>query len=242
MGRSVVFMSAVLAVVLLFQMANSEPVKVFAGDFVGLAPLANVPMDWIENGTTFVTDENGVAMLEAPIGASVTVNFLGNDKYHQTQSPTVTVPPGGLTTVLNQLVMQVPTHFLFDFFSAVSPGTKNMSECQVVVTVCNVNKTVFDHAQGLPGTVAVLSPAVESKEFYFGTWGSLSNDTNPFPNNLTSTSFDGGVLFENIPPSNQWYEVTATHPGYTFTSTRFQCLHPGFINAAPNQGPRATPL
>jgi hypothetical protein len=224
--------------------ATAEPVKVIALDFIGLAPLVGATMDWLETGASYITDADGVVMLDAPIGASVTINFSGNDKYHQTQSSTVEVPAGGLTTVFDQLVMQVPTHFLFDVFWTLSPGShKNLSNCQVVVTVCNVNKTVYSSAQGLPGTVATLTPALESQIFYFGTWGKLSNDTNPLPNNLTSTSFDGGVLFENIVPNpDQWYEVTASHPGYTFTSTRFRCLKAGFVNAAPNQGPRATPV
>jgi hypothetical protein len=233
-----------LAIALLFGTAATEPVRVIALDYIGLDPLVGASMMWIENGTTHLTDENGVVVLDAPAGSNVTINFPGDEKYTPTQSVTVIVPSGGLTTVMDQLVMQVPTHFLYDMFSLVTPGKKNTSStCQLVVTVCNVNKTIYDHAQGLPGTVAVLTPAVESKEFYFGTWGKLSNDTNPLPNNLTSTSFDGGVLFENIPPSSdQWYEVTAHHEGYVFTTTRFRCLQPGFVNAAPNQGPRATRL
>ncbi|CUG88092.1 Hypothetical protein, putative [Bodo saltans] len=233
-----------IASALLSVSVTAEPVKVIALDFVGLAPLVGATMDWLETGASYITDADGVVMLDAPVGASVTINFSGNDKYHQTQSSTVEVPAGGLTTLYNQLVMQVPTHFLFDVFWTLSPGEhKNTSNCQVVVTVCDVNKTVYSHAQGLPGTVATLTPALESQTFYFGTWGKLSNDTNPLPNNLTSTSFDGGVLFENLAPNpDQWYEVTASHPGYSFSSTRFRCLKAGFVNAAPNQGPRATPL
>ncbi|CUG88091.1 Hypothetical protein, putative [Bodo saltans] len=235
--------SCAIVIAVMISFVTAEPVKVIALDFVGLAPLVGATMDWLETGASYITDADGVVMLDAPIGASVTISFSGNSEYHQTQSSTVEVPVGGLTTLYNQLVMQVPTHLLFDVFWTVSPGTKNTSNCQVVVTVCNVNKTVYSQEQGLLGTVATLTPALESQTFYFGTWGKLSNNTNPLPNNLTSTSLDGGVLFENIAPNpDQWYEVTASHPGYSFSSTRFRCLKAGFVNAAPNQGPRATPL
>lgn len=224
---------------------HAEPVRVVASDFVdSKKPLVGISLEWMERGTTGVTDANGVLMLDADVGSTVTINFAGDDAYHQTQGVTVTVPPGGLTTELNEIVMQVPSLFTYDLFFLVTPGHKNTSACQLVVTVCNVNKTVHDPAQGLPGTVATLTPPTESTTFYFGTWGKWSNATNPLPNNLTSTSFDGGVLFENIPPNaNQWYEVQASHVGYTFTTTRFRCTQGGlFINGAPNQGPRATPV
>jgi hypothetical protein len=39
----------------------------------------------------------------------------------------------------------------------------------------------------LPGVVATLHPTVNQDIFYFGTWGDLSNKTNPLPNKLTST-------------------------------------------------------
>lgn len=232
----------IAAVALVLCAVTAVPVKLVALDYVSGHPLSNSQMQWLENGTTFITDSNGAVEFDAEVGVNITINFPGDATYHQTQSTTVIVPPEGLTTLLNQIVMQIPSHLLFDVFFLVVPGKKNDSACQVVVTVCNVNKTVYDHAQGLPGTVAVLDPPIESKTFYFGTWGKLSNATNPLPNNLTSTSFDGGVIFENIPVNaEQWYVVSAYHEGYEFTQSYFRCTQEGlFINGAPNLGPRAT--
>lgn len=221
---------------------SADPVDVIALDFGSGAPLVNVTLQWLETGQAFTTDANGRLSLNVTPGSNVTMNFPGDEEHRQTQGVTVVVPVGGLTNDLDEIVMQIPSHFLFDLFFFVTPGAKNESACQVVVTVCNVNKTVYDMPQGLPGTVAVLTPSTQSKTFYFGTWGKLSNDTNPFPNDLNASSFDGGVLFENIPPDpKQWYEVNAYLEGYTFSSTAFRCTQGGlFINGAPNQGPRAT--
>lgn len=224
--------------------AFSAPVKIVALDYVSGRALAGIELEWIENGSSYTTDDEGVVMLDAPVGSNMTVNFAGNSDYHQVESVTVRVPEEGLTTLYDQLVMQVPSNLMYDIFFLVIPGKKNESRCQAVVTVCDVNKTVYSHPQGLPGTVAVLAPALQSKTFYFGTWGKLSNETNPLPNNLTSTSFDGGVLFEDLPVDpDQWYTVSAYHEGYTFSTSTFRCTRPGmFVNGAPNQGPRATPL
>jgi hypothetical protein len=239
------FVSATAAVALLCaaHLCVAVPVQVVSLDYISGKPLAGKILQWLENGTNFTTDANGMVTLDADVGTNITIDFAGDEEYHQVQSVTVTVPPEGLTTEYTQIVMQTPSNLMFDLFFFVTPGSKNHTACQVVVTVCNVNKTVHDHAQGLPGTVAVLTPANQQKTFYFGTWGKLSNETNPLPNNLTSTSFDGGVLFEDLPISDEWYVVTAYHEGYTFSSSTFRCTKPGlFVNGAPNQGPRATPI
>lgn len=226
----------------LLHVAAAESVQVAMLDYISGKPLVGKSLEWLENGTSFTTDSNGYVVLDAEIDSNVTIDFAGDEEYHAVRSTTVRVPYGGLVTLMDQIVIQTPSNLMFDVFFFVTPGAKNRTACQVVVTVCNVNKTVHDSPQGLPGTVAELSPANQMKTFYFGTWGKLSNDTNPLPNNLTSSSFDGGVLFEDLPISDQWYVVSAYHEGYTFTTTTFRCDKPGlFVNGAPNQGPRATP-
>jgi len=107
------------------------------------------------------------------------------------------------------------------------------------VTVCNYNKSIGDIPQGLPGASVSIEPkASSSLIYYFGTM--LSNITNPLPNNLNSTSWDGGVLLENIPVNqNQLLTIRASKPGFEFSETLAACIWPGvFINGAPNQGPR----
>lgn len=233
---------AALAVFGCLMAAHAAPVRVTCLDFIGGAPVTNTEFIWMENGTSFLSDDTGHFYFDAEVGSNVTLNFLGNDKYHAMQGVTVTVPEGGLNTELTEIVMQMPSNLVYDAFTLIIPGKRNYSACQVVVTVCNVNKTVHDLPQGLLGTEVFLNPPLQTHTYFFGTWGKLSNETNPFPNNLTVSSWDGGVLFENVPQDpDTWYTVSAYHKGYTFSTTKFRCTAPNFINGAPNQGPRATP-
>eukprot|EP00041_Stephanoeca_diplocostata_P027790 m.771833 g.771833 ORF g.771833 m.771833 type:complete len:132 (+) comp23246_c0_seq1:516-911(+) len=104
------------------------------------------------------------------------------------QSATSTVPQEGLTSRTSQIVLQVPMKITYDAIYEVSPGKKDSSKCSVVVTVCNVNKTINDKPQGLLGAKAFVHPPLETSTFYFGTW--FDNSTDPFPNNLNSSSWD----------------------------------------------------
>lgn len=148
------------------------------------------------------------------------------------------MPTAGLTSKLDEVVLQMPSTLMFDAFWLTTPGKKDTTKCQLVVTVCNANKTVGDLPQGIPGAVVSLRPALSTETFYFGTM--LGNLTDPFPNHRNSTSWDGGVLLENLAVnSSVLYTVSATLPPYTFSQTRVSCNWPDmFINGAPNQGPR----
>jgi hypothetical protein len=231
--------AVVLCSVLLVS-STAAPVKVIAADYVDMAKrLSNASVTWLEQGTILLTDANGEIMFDAPVGSNVTLELAETEEFVSLQTPTATVPAEGFVGSLGEIVLQAPSKLMFDLFWIVTPGKKDPTKCQVVVTVCNVNKTSFSPAQGLPGTVAHLAPPLQAETFYFGTWGNWSNATNPLPNHLNSTSYDGGVMFTNLPvdPAT-WYVVTATHPGFEFSRTVFRCTKAGFINGAPNQGPR----
>ena len=221
------------------------PVDVYVCPFdaCGSKGLANHPVFIIEANSTYTTNGAGMLYLEVPVFGNITLVSLAGNGYHRTQASTVQVPPVGLVTTLTQLVVQVPSDVIYDLFFAVTPGHKSEAKCQIVVTVCNVNVTIKSMPQGLLGSTVALDPPLDSKIFYFGTWGKFSNDTNPLPNDLNSTSWDGGVLIENVPVNvRSPYVITAQHPGYIFSSTTFWCLAAGtFINAGPNMGPRAVP-
>eukprot|EP00759_Apiculatamorpha_spiralis_P056052 PhF_6_TR7951/c1_g1_i1/m.11997 len=218
---------------------NAVPVTVNVIDYVSGKPLVGHIVTFLEQNQQYTAGSDGRFHLDIPNGTMATFMAKGDKTYRETQSATVVVPPTGLTTITTEVVLQVPSNLIFDAFFLVTPGTKNMSCCcQIVVTVCAFNKTSYDSAQGLPNTTVAITPNIHGTIFYFGTWGPISNATNPFPNNLNGTSWDGGVLIENVPPGR--YVVTAQHPGYTFSDTVIVCGTPGvFINGAPNQGPRA---
>lgn len=221
------------------------PVTVWACDYVECItkPVSNSKVTLIETGEEFYTDNSGFLHFNATVGSDITFLLAETSEYHETQTSTVTVPNEGLATELTQVILQVPSHFIYDLFYLVTPGKKDDTKCSVVVTVCNVNRTIKSSPQGLPGSVLTVTPPDFTSLFYFGTWGNWSNTTNPFPNNLNSTSWDGGVLIENLHVNTQvQYLVQAFHPGFNFTSTRIKCLKENtFVNAAPNQGPRAFP-
>jgi hypothetical protein len=71
---------------------------------------------------------------------------------------------------------------------------------------------------------------------YFGVMG--KNLTDPFTRGLNATSWDGGVVWLNVPVAAKPYVVRATKPGMVFSEAWMQCHTPNrFINAAPTQGP-----
>lgn len=230
----------------------TAPVEVYAGDFISIieTPLVNHPIDVYINtydvaqAQHMSTDAQGWLRLPAvPVGAKIFFNLLDHGDYHQTMTAIATVPPTGLVGLLNRVVLQVPSHFIYDLFTVLVPGPMDKTKCQVVVTITNFNRTYTNCPQGWPGIVATITPQVDNEvhPYYFGTWGGLSNKTNPLPNNLTSTSWDGGVIYRNVDVNtNQDITLGAVFGNFNFTTTTVRCLAPNmFINAAPNQGPRS---
>lgn len=217
------------------------PVTVVAGRFTDFDHrLKGFSVVHVEANETFTLDDQGELNLMLPVGSNVTFYLPETLWYHNVQTATAKIPEAGFNSSLERIVIQAPLKVTFDLFEHLTNGKKDPKKCQLVVTVCNVGRSINSSPQGLPGTVAKLHPPVQTDTYYFGTWGKFSNATNPLPNNRTTVSYDGGVLFENLPLGD--YTVTASHPGYTFSSTFLRCLHHGtFLNGAPNQGPRAQP-
>jgi hypothetical protein len=52
--------------------------------------------------------------------------------------------------------------------------------------------------------------------------------TNPFSRGLNSTSFDGGVIFFNVPPRLEPYTIVATKKGLVFSNASVWC-QPGLL-------------
>lgn len=109
----------------------------------------------------------------------------------------------------------------------------------VLVTVCNIGKTLGDRPQGLEGVVVKMEPPVHDKLFYFGV-NPTTHLTDLSPNDRTCTSDDGGVLFCDVPINpNQELRITAEKDGLVFSSTTVVVTTANFlVNGAPNQGPR----
>ena len=227
------------------QRSVAAPVQVLGFQFSNAAiRLAGYRFTHVETGANHTFGVDGRTTLDMPVGSNVTLSFPSQGKFQQTMGPTVMVPPEGMTTEATEYVMQVPSTLIYDFFNLVTPGHKNDQFCQFVVTVTGPNRTWNSFPQGIPGAVVTMSPPPTGRIFYFGVWKvPPDNHTNPFPNNRTTTSWDGGVLLENVPVApGRPYVVRAALAGYAFTETVMRCDAPGlFVNGAPNQGPRATP-
>eukprot|EP00756_Hemistasia_phaeocysticola_P062106 Hpha_TRINITY_DN5531_c0_g1::TRINITY_DN5531_c0_g1_i1::g.93831::m.93831 len=224
---------------------EGEPVDVYAGDFIAMDthPLRGFRITHEETGKGYVTDDTGYLHLDFPAGTNLTFTLEEQSFYKATQTATVTVPVGGLTGHLKEIVLQVPDDPTFVALEVFLPHrlARNWSQCLLVVTVCNFNTTWTDIPQGYEGVTASLHPpGSEFPPYYFGTWGSISNKTDPLPNSRMNTSWDGGVLWQNIDPSVEDYTVTAHFKDVPFSTSRIRCIRPGIlINAAPNMGPRA---
>lgn len=198
-----------------------------------------------ETPITTTTDATGAFTLRAPVGQPLTLR-LSKAGYRTTQYATVMVPPGGLVERLDMVWFQVPSSLMYDMLSILMPVAPNDKEyCQFVVTVSAYNLTVLDFPQGEPNSTAAMAPVPsnwssgKSNVYYFGTWGKISNATNPFAKGLNSTSWDGGVVLINVPPAADPYTVSASKPGVRFSSSKMLCPEPGiFVNAPPPAGPQ----
>ena len=225
------------------QSADLAPVKVLAFEFSdSYKRLTGAVFTHVETATNYTVGRDGVTTLHLPVGSNVTLTLHKFPGFVATTGATMTVPPGGMVTNGTEYVLQVPPVLVYDLFVSVTPGHKDKSKCQFVVTVCGPNRTWWSFPQGIPGVSVTMDPPLHKTIFYFGTWGKLSNDTNPLPNGRNVTSWDGGVLIEDVPVApGRPYVITATKPGYAFTRTVMSCTAPGqFVNGGPGQGPVAS--
>ena len=231
-----------LVLATLLQLCIGAPVRLVAFNFIRKSHhLPNHPIQRMETGEVFNTTSDGYLEIDIPVGQNVTFTSLDYNGFHATQTATVQVPDEGLNTLSTMMVLQVPSNWIYDLLEWLVPGKKKTTGfCQFVVTATDVDVTWADFPQGLEGTVATLDPPLSTNSYYFGTFGWFSNKTNPLPNDLTSCSWDGGVLFENVPIRDEPYVVTAEREGYTFSETIMYCHNEGLVNAAPNQGPKAS--
>eukprot|EP01102_Stenamoeba_stenopodia_P006204 TRINITY_DN1701_c0_g1_i1.p1 TRINITY_DN1701_c0_g1~~TRINITY_DN1701_c0_g1_i1.p1 ORF type:complete len:269 (-),score=45.45 TRINITY_DN1701_c0_g1_i1:251-1057(-) len=198
---------------------------------------------------TLKTGADGEFGFEAQVGDNVTI-VLDTFGYQQTQSVTMVVGPGPTYGPLDELTLQVPNDLIFAAFKLVLEKETGLTlqddSCHIVVTVAAENKTLEDAPQGEPNaTVSIYPPLPEGSPppFYFGAFrgGLLNNLTDPFISNLNQTSFDGGVLFMNVPPlpSDEVYVIEAHKPGIDNFSHSVVICRPGvFTNGGPPWGPQ----
>lgn len=192
---------------------------------------------------TIKTDKNGAFSFPATVGQNVTlvVSKLG---YQTTTSSTMVVlsPP---YTPQTELALQVPNLLIWAAFVNIlkKETGENLSpgNCHMVVTVAAFNKTLYDCPQGEPNATIALVPAVSGAAmFYFGAFGAgpLHNLTDPFVTGLNETSWDGGVVIFNVPPSDTPYKIVAHKDGITnFSYSVMTCKPNTFVNGAPPWGP-----
>ena len=227
------------------------PVEVFAGNFIGMAkdPLAHHPVrvyiDTYDDSkaVTMKTDAGGFMQLSLAVGSKVFMTAYPGNNYHETTTAVATVPPEGLTGLYGRIVFQVPTDLIYALFSNLIGRKMPVNTCPVVVTITQYNTTYDVAPQGWEGVEATILPASaavgDARPYYFGM--TPSHGTDPLPNNRTTTSPDGGVVFPAIPLNpDEDVIIGAKYKDYPFSTATVRCLRPGqFINAAPNQGPKA---
>jgi len=192
------------------------------------------------------TGAGGAFGFGAQVGDNVTI-VMSKDEYRTTQTSTMRVLPGPTYAGTTELTVQIPSTVMWEFMKLIvekeSGVSMDSSACQVVVTVCAANKTMENVPQGEPNTTVAIHPpmpAGSAPPFYFGAFkeGLLKNLTDPFAKGLTSTSFDGGVVFLNVPASDEPYVITAYKEGIVdFSYTVIQCTAGSFVNGSPPWGP-----
>lgn len=99
---------------------------------------------------------------------------LHKDGYPITQSATLEVPLTGLSSHQDQPTLQGPNDVMFEALKLAlwaDTGIKvEDDKCQLVVTVCAFNKTLFDLPQGEPNSTVMIDPPIANTPYYFGTW------------------------------------------------------------------------
>ena len=167
---------------------------------------------------TAVTDSTGRFQLDAPIGANLTLT-LQHPKTRTTTAATFTVPPEGIPAgAETEVPFQAPYVSMYDALTLAMRDIAAMDDnmCHFCVTVAGVNKTLDSHPQGEPGTVVTLydgttgRPVPTKTQNYFGVMG--ANATDPFTRGLNSTSWDGGVVWLNVPLAQVGWGVSGLVP------------------------------
>ncbi|PHQ82187.1 MAG: hypothetical protein COB66_00765 [Coxiella sp. (in: Bacteria)] len=222
---------------------TAVPVTGFAQAFLGDKLLANAHITWLETQQQLRTDSAGKFSFCALPGQSITLRLtkLG---YAPLQTGTTRVPTLGMTTPYTNITFQAPSVATYALLKLLITKerhiTVNTNDCQVVTTITKYHKTLKDDPQGMPGATVTLTHNGQSvtpdvRPFYFGMF--KNGKTNPFSNNLTATSLDGGAIIMNLAPSTIPYTITANEKGYAFTSARFICNKGQLINISPPLAP-----
>jgi len=221
--------------------AQTAPVGGFTRNFVTTDPILNAKITILESGETITTDNTGhFGPIDWPIGKPITfvIEKIG---FRTTQTATMIVPPEGLTSKYNNFSLQPVDSFTFALLTSILGEKLDESKCHVATTVLGFHKTLEDLPQGEKESQIVLMPFSSETPFYFDIFkdGPLKDYPNPFTKGLTQTSADGGVVFANLEPRDDYYTLTAIKPGVGFTQTKFLCRKGVFINVSPPLGPMA---
>jgi hypothetical protein len=219
----------------------TAPVTGFARDFKTINPISDAKITILENGEQITTDKNGhFGPIQWPIGKPLTM-VIEKPGYRTTQSATVIVPPGGLTTPYNNITLQPIDLLTFYLFEFAMGKTLNEEDCHVATTITAYHKILGDLPQGESHSIAQLSPATNETPHYFGvfTSGPMKDYPNPFVRGLTETSVDGGLVYANLEPRDTPYTISAFKPNISFTQAQFICRKGMFINLSPPTGPSA---
>lgn len=218
--------------------SSAVPIEVFARSFLIGVPITHAQVTVLETGTSYYTDRNGKFTFDYPSGQQLTLE-LKKWGYKTTQSGTEIVPTEGLTGPHHNVSFQVPSLETFYLFQAAIGANLDKNACHVVTTITAHDKLLTDCPQGLDGVKVKLTSDKSQKPFYFGVFsgGMLKCKTNPFSNQLSATSVDGGVGFINLPPSNKLYTISGELKGHQFTNALFLCRKGAFINISPPRGP-----
>eukprot|EP01013_Petalomonas_cantuscygni_P011908 TRINITY_DN2556_c0_g1_i1.p1 TRINITY_DN2556_c0_g1~~TRINITY_DN2556_c0_g1_i1.p1 ORF type:complete len:259 (+),score=23.01 TRINITY_DN2556_c0_g1_i1:80-856(+) len=231
--------------------ATTVPVRGWAQTYATDGRFRNHRISILERNQTILTDAEGAFSIpHATVGEQLTLR-LESRAYITTTTPTITVPEGGLFDPHVQPTLQVPSVIVYDLFKAVIPRPLDYNCCcQFVVTVAALNHTLHDDPQGEPNATVTISPPLPTPApgedadkytpFYMGY---RDGATDPFVRGLKTTSLDGGVLFPNVPVSQEPYIVSAVKQGRTFSRVKMWCRAAGdFVNGSPPEGPRVVAM
>jgi hypothetical protein len=219
----------------------TAPVSGIVREFGSGTPLSDATLTILENNQKIPVDRKGhFGPVMWPVGKPITL-VAEEIGYRTTQSATVTVPPEGLNTAYNNIVLQVFDVFTFYLFAGIMDKEIDENKCHVGTTVSQFHKTADDLPQGEEHAKVMLIPATTEIPYYLSVFkdGPFKDGANPFPHGLKETSHDGGTVFTNVDPRDEPYTMIAYKPGVSFREVHFICRKGVFVNLSPPQGPSA---
>ncbi len=189
-------------------------------------------------GLKTLTGKRGAFRFDGlPVGSDVTLVFRRKG-YMTVQTGTFR-----LEKSLDDVTFQVPPHAIYAAYSMLLGLAPDPNFSQVATTVTRFGESMYHSdgpTHGEPGATVTIDPPLPAKHgpIYFNLKLFEHGMQMIWPDrSLKATTFDGGVLFLNVPDGE--YTLRAHKSGVRFKPVRIKCGTSQLVNPSPPHGLQA---